>query len=114
MLALLQWLWPTPSTVNGTLTQDAQRKGTLQVKVRAQLCGTTVHADRGFHSSPPHTDLAANVIEHRNGNQAEYIAEFPEVDQGNYTISINSHEPVACTTIIPGRVTLIDWRHIQR
>jgi hypothetical protein len=112
ILALVQWLWPSPPLTSTVSPPVSPSIGTLHVKVRQQLCGTTIYADRGFHPTPSHTHLAANVIEQRNGNLMEFLAEFPDIACENYTISSTSHEPIAYITILPGRTTLIDWRYI--
>jgi hypothetical protein len=81
----------------------------LTTVIYKYLCGTTINLCCGFDAPSLHADAAANVIEQYAG----YVADFYELEPGNYTIYIDSHGPTARVTIYAGRVTEIDWRYIS-
>ena len=87
-----------------------KRKGILHVKVRKQLRHTTIALYRGFNQAHRHPDAAATISERRVVDELVYIATFPSVEPGNYTVATQDKEHIAFVTIYAGVTSWIDWR----
>jgi len=128
LFAILQWPPPHPqisSTVASsnkarqpsfyeqiegiTLEMDKQ-KGALIVYTKRKLRGSTINLCSGFWSNNLKTDLASNVIGRKRKRSTVFLATFPSLNAGNYTIHSDSQEFVTKVSILPGRVEEVDWR----
>ena len=64
----------------------------------------------GFRESNPKIDVASGVIAYKWRKGTAYIAVFPSLGPGNYTVHTDSQEFVTKVSILPERVAEVDWR----
>ncbi len=109
---------PLPSTEDSQLLdiQGDQSKeigigehaGTIIVHANEKLRGKTVDLYLGFHSKVKlHATL--NVVEKNLDGQKMFLAVFPSLKAGDYTVSAGFRY-YARVTVFANRVTEIDWR----
>jgi hypothetical protein len=97
-------------------------RGALIVYVKRYLRGSTINLCSGFSSVDLRVDAASSVVARRIDSHLPFllrwlglgnvifVAEFPTLEPGNYTVYNESREFIAKVTIYAGRVTEIDWR----
>jgi hypothetical protein len=86
-----------------------KNRGALHVAVGKRLRHTTIALYRGFHQAHRQPMAAASVSEQLLEGEIVYIATFPSVEAGNYTIATQNRECIAIVTVyagVPTRVTL--------
>ncbi len=126
LFAFFQWqmpfsgaVAPLPSTL--TSAQDSlfsiphslgvnKRRGALVVKARKKDLGATIHLCSGFTPTLLTTKVAANITARETGNGLVFVALFPALEPGNYTVFLPTIPCHAFVTIRAGQVAHIDWR----
>ncbi len=96
--------------IEGVTLDVNKRNGTLIIYARKNLRRSTVNLSFGFHSSTPKVDVASGVIGRKRKGSTVYVAVFSSLEPGNYTVHTDSQEFVTKVSILPGRVTEVDWR----
>lgn len=95
------------------------QRGSLVVYVRPYLRGSTINLCAGFSRVDLKVDIASSVVARRiNGRpfrwlgirRIAFVAVFPSLEPGNYTVYTESREFIASVTVLAGLVTEIDWR----
>ncbi len=109
---------PTGESPPSSLHEQAQgmvlgvskHKGALVIKTRKELRGSTINLSFGFDRSSPKADLASSVVAQRWKGSTAYVAVFPSLEPGNYTVYTDAREGLTKCSVFPGRVEEIDWR----
>ena len=127
ILGLLQWYAqistqpdaPSPvpqyDTAKNKLSQGVKyglnnHKGALIVYTNRRLHRTTINLTFGFHIDNSRPHITANVIQSNGNRQKAFIAVFPSLEPGNYTVHINAGQRVAKVIARAGYVVEIDWQ----
>lgn len=119
LIAFLQWVTPSQGRVYllaSLFDKDweiklTKRKGALLVWTQKQLGGVAIYLHRGFNAESAPINVAANVIERNTHGTPYFVALFPSLDPGNYTVSASEMNYCTNITINAGRLTEIDWRY---
>ncbi len=101
---------PSYEQIEGVTLDVTKRKGALIVYTKRNLRGSTINLSFGFHNSNLKTDLVSSVIGRKKKGSTVYVAVFPSLEPGDYTVYIDSQEFVTKVSILPGRVAEVDWR----
>ncbi len=91
-----------------------RRKGALLVKVTRKLGGATINLYRGFDRDDSSVDVASNVVLRMVDGSPTFVAIFPALEPGRYTVAVPSTGFRANVTILAGQVSEIDWRYTRR
>lgn len=89
-----------------------KRRGALIVKVRKNMCGVTLNLSKGFDSMKQEPDFASCVVERRVGGHLAFVAIFPSLEPGNYTIHCSSPTLTTRVTIYANLIVEVDWRRL--
>ncbi len=89
----------------------SKRRGALIVKTRKNDLGTTIHLCSGFTSTPLTTEIAANVAEYKSEVGFVFVALFPALKPGNYTVFLQTSPLHAFVTIRTGQIADINWHY---
>jgi hypothetical protein len=133
LIALLQWLFPleritssptlsqSMTPPHGTFTsQDlllfdmGRRKGALLLRVPKQIRGASIHLYQGFEPLQTVPERAANVVERSLAGSLCFVAIFPSLHPGNYTLRVDGFEYQAQVTVLANQLAEIDWRWTHR
>lgn len=87
-----------------------RRKGALLIKVKKKLVGLTVNLCYGFNNPVTCADIASSVVLRRVDNAPTFVAIFPALEPGNYTVAVHSTQYRTNVTIQAGQIAEIDWR----
>jgi hypothetical protein len=87
-----------------------RRRGALVVKTRKKDIGATIHLCSGFTATPLMTNVAANITERPSESGSVFVALFPALEPGNYTVFVQAFPRSALVTIRAGQVAEVDWR----
>jgi hypothetical protein len=90
---------------------SSKRKGTLLVLVKKRYLGSTMYLCRGFIETPATPVRAANVVERWIDGSPLFVALFPAVEPGNYTVYWDRQGHGAFITVDAGQTAEIDWRY---
>jgi hypothetical protein len=111
--AVLQFL-PRPdssrnrSAIEGIPVRVNKGKSYLVIFGKREQCGETVYLSRGFENRNVTPIQASVFIGRKKGKRKVYVSTF-EVDPGNYMVYTDSQALMTKVTLIPQRVTEIDW-----
>ena len=94
------------------------QRGSLVVYVKRYLRGSTINLCAGFSRVDLKVDVASSVVARRINSPLRwlgirhivFVAVFPSLEPGNYTVYTESREFIANVTILARLVTEIDWR----
>lgn len=101
---------PLYEQIDGVALEVDRHKGALVVYTSKALRGATINLSFGFHNSHARVDLAASVVGRRRKGNTVYVAIFPSLEPGRYTLHTDAREAVTKVSIVPGRVEEVDWR----
>lgn len=97
--------------IEGVTLDVTKRKGVLIVYTKRNLRGSTINLSFGFHNSGNlRADLVANIVARKRNGRTVYVAVFPSLEPGDYTVHTDTRELVTKVNILPGRVAEVDWR----
>lgn len=96
-----------PETVNLGVSR---RKGALLVLVPRELSGAAINLCQGFDKDDSCVDMASHVVLRRVDGSLTFVAIFPALQPGKYTVSVPSTGQRTNETIQAGIVSEIDWR----
>jgi hypothetical protein len=96
------------SGIEGVPTRVSKGKSYLVIFGKKEQCGETVYLSRGFEENDLKPIQASVFGSRRGANRKVYIGTF-EVDPGNYVVYTDSQALMTRVTLMPGRVTEIDW-----
>ena len=90
----------------------AKDKGAIVVYAGKSLVGATVQLSSGFDITQLNPVSAASIIERKIENQTLFLAMFPIVELGNYTVYTESRKQPSSVSVFAGYITEVDWRHL--
>ncbi len=112
VVTLCQWLFPIPPNARAT----GITMGMLIIETKEELRGQSIKLCCGFVSSSTilslPVDFASNVVKQVINGDVSFSAVFPTLESGQYTAYTFDGLQMRCAlvTVVPGRITKIDWQ----
>jgi len=120
LISAIAWLFPfLPNSPAISIEPESEsdrgaelwvnkRKGAILIYAKPKMRGRIVDLYKGFHGTAARC-ATSNIAEHIIGRQREFIAEFPSLEPGDYTIT-SGYRYYVRLTVPAGQVSRVDWR----
>jgi len=99
---------PEPEPDRGAELGVNKRTGAIVIYAKPNMRGRIVDLYKGFHQTATRS-ATSSIAEHIIGRQREFIAEFPSLEPGDYTLT-SGYRYYIRLTVPAGRVSKVDWR----